>query len=1232
MRLKYLLFLFAALLPAFLVFISPRILAVGDVQSRLLQEVEKALHADVSVDEMNWRWTPLPHLALSNAGIVHSDYELRLPKTRIYPAWSALLTGRIRVAGIDFISPEAKINSSFYNAVKNGSAQLPPINITIDKGTLSLAGYSNHHLRTKETTFSDIEFKLRKKSGQLKFTLQSRTTFADAISVKGNIDLAAFSYAGTLESRKFELPQLIETDNPIIRPLPSAVDFKCDIIGEGVKTVQVLFSGNIPSFSLQRLDAPVSFVFDQADLLLEKKDNELSAKIYQLTMREPDISFSGEVRRYFGADPELPFYLLDLAAEKIDLTDIRHRLLALLGDNSITTTVCNVVRDGRAKSATYRFDAPLSGFAFIEKMLINVDVDQARIHVPAVDLDLAESSGPIIIENGEISGHDLTSRLGNHYGSNGSFALGLAHDNHLFKLDLDIDADLAELPTTLHHLIHNENFRKEVLKFSSNGRKMGHLTIGDDLRNFSVDVRIPDLTDSEIRYSRLPWPFLFHGGMLHIQDDRIEWEKIAATAGLHEIHESTGRLSWDDPKVPFVLDNLRAELDVGSIYEQLAAYPAVKNTLLAGLIDVDGTAVVEKGTASGNILDPKEWQYNLSGEVSDMSFKSDKLQEEIFINKATVAIGDKTASFSNGEITFLGSPFSFSAGLNHTFFRQWQGWIELGGTVTPEVGNWLQGKKWIPESFFPKIPCDVKKIKINFSESDLAITGTLSNKSLTGVPVETLLDVAVIEGRHQSTRLHFFSYPKDAVITITGDHRYDSLIIDFQGTIDKQTVSAIFDSSFLLDGELEGFCKITFPMRKSDSFSFEGRIEARDLEWLWGDFLRRISFTRLSITGDKEKMIVHDLGLFFEKEEATVNGAINFSAASITPDLVLHSESLSQNTITRFIEDLSVFLKKSREKDSDKENGKMVRKLSGKLEIKAEEFIFAETIKEGKSLSYKLIPLSGIFDFSGPESVTLILGDTKFCGLEIDGTLKWRKNRSSNQFFLKNPESGQTLLEDFIACSGVKHEIITGPFQVKAALTDDNGTLSAGTFHLVSNGGVLKRMTLLSKIFTLINFTDLYQGLLTTGFNYKLLEIDGHVAENLLILDKAVMEGEGMDIIVQGNINLHDLQSDLTIFIVPFKSIDKIINIVPLIGRIIGGKKRHIITYPVKVSGNLRDPEISVLSPTAIGKAAVDFLFDTLTLPLDLLPIPPSPQQDTLPGGDGEQGINMNPQQEEEKK
>ena len=74
--------------------------------------------------------------------------------------------------------------------------------------------------------------------------------------------------------------------------------------------------------------------------------------------------------------------------------------------------------------------------------------------------------------------------------------------------------------------------------------------------------------------------------MLHIQQDRLEWQDVQAETGLHAIHATSGRVSWDDPQIPFAIENLAGELDAASLYQHLDAYPQVRDDLLAGLTGV----------------------------------------------------------------------------------------------------------------------------------------------------------------------------------------------------------------------------------------------------------------------------------------------------------------------------------------------------------------------------------------------------------------------------------------------------------------------------------------------------------------------------------------------------------------------------------------------------------------------------------------------------------------------
>ncbi|MDP1991995.1 MAG: AsmA-like C-terminal domain-containing protein [Syntrophales bacterium] len=1199
---KYKITLLLLLLLGLLIYTAPRLLSVQEIQSELIGQAGEAMDAEIGMGQMRWVWTPLPHLTLLDATVTHRDYVLRLPETRIYPDWKALLAGRIDLGSIALVAPDLLLNPSFLSPTERQTPSLGRTNVTITGGTVSIPSFAAGQVHVKKLALAGISVKIRNRFDHMAVSLRGSSSFAASLAVEGKYFPGSGAYSGTVKAEKFQLPEMMESATRTITPLPSRVDFNCDISGQGLHAAQVLFDGNIPAFALQRLENPVPFIFDRAKLRLEKKGRDLTAEIIELGLAGQDVTFSGTISRTFGGDALLPFYRLDLAATEIDLNEVRARLLELLGDEHITRTVCDVVRAGRAKSATYTFDAPLAGFKDLMEMTINVDVDNAEIHVPAVELDLSRASGPIIIEDGIIHGSGLTTWLGDHYGSNGSFSLGLSEHNWRFTLDLDIDADLATLPQTLHHLIDDDNFRREVVKFSSQGRKMGHLTIGDDLRNFTVDVRIPDLQGSTVNYERISWPINLQGGMLHIYGHEVEWRQFAAEVGPHKLVECSGNLLWGESGIPFTVNSVAATLEATSFLNELMRYPLIAATLSPSIASAEGRLVVSKGEVNGPFISPADWQYTLSAGLENMIVTSPQLPAPVPVSRGTLEMDRNHVSLADASLTFLDSPLALSATLSHNLFADWSGRLVLDGPISSAQGAWLAGKNWIPALFFPKIPCEIKKFAINFAEEDLDISGTLANKSLSGLPIEAVVEVNVTEGRHMRSSLHFFKKDQDGLVTISGDSRTSAPEIAFQGRLDWETLAAIFTRHTILNGELTGLFKLTLPMQGKNGFSFTGRAEARDLEWLWGNSLRKVAVSRAALRGDREHLRIDDLSFSFENEKISGAGGLQFHPQEVALDLSAHAETLSQHVLTNFIDDFSVFLKKFKGGQEDGDANWLSRKITGGIKLEAEQFQLAETIRGGKAASYKLTPFAGRIDFSDPKVITLFLIDSNFCGLAIDGTLKWRDNGSSKEFLLKNPADSRQLFEEFLPCAGVKTTLISGPFTVNASLTDENGTLSSGTLHLQAENGILQKMDLLSKIFKLINFTDLYQGLFSRGFRYKVLKIDGHVANNLLILDKAVMEGEGMDIIAQGTINLPDLESNLTIFIVPFKSIDKIINMVPWVGRIIGGKKRHILTYPVRVTGNLREPELSMLSPTAIGKAAIDFVFDTITFPLDLLP------------------------------
>ncbi len=180
--------------------------------------------------------------------------------------------------------------------------------------------------------------------------------------------------------------------------------------------------------------------------------------------------------------------------------------------------------------------------------------------------------------------------------------------------------------------------------------------------------------------------------------------------------------------------------------------------------------------------------------------------------------------------------------------------------------------------------------------------------------------------------------------------------------------------------------------------------------------------------------------------------------------------------------------------------------------------------------------------------------------------------------------------------------MVEGEFELEADINGNSDDWHKGDFVLKSSGGIIHKLSLLSKIFSVVNFTEFLTfndlpDITSEGLMYNDLIIKGHIKENILIIDKANLKGKGLNLTGQGSINLQNFTGDFTVFVAPFKMLDSVITSIPLVGRIIGGKKGAILTFPVRVEGLMSDPTVTPLSPTAIGKATLDFITDTLTMP-----------------------------------
>ena len=73
---------------------------------------------------------------------------------------------------------------------------------------------------------------------------------------------------------------------------------------------------------------------------------------------------------------------------------------------------------------------------------------------------------------------------------------------------------------------------------------------------------------------------------------------------------------------------------------------------------------------------------------------------------------------------------------------------------------------------------------------------------------------------------------------------------------------------------------------------------------------------------------------------------------------------------------------------------------------------------------------------------------------------------------------------------------------------------------------------------------------------------------------------------------------DVVVLVAPFSTLNWIIRHIPIVSNIMGGT---LISIPVRVSGDLTNPDVTFLSPKAVGSRILNIFENIIKLPADII-------------------------------
>jgi hypothetical protein len=337
----------------------------------------------------------------------------------------------------------------------------------------------------------------------------------------------------------------------------------------------------------------------------------------------------------------------------------------------------------------------------------------------------------------------------------------------------------------------------------------------------------------------------------------------------------------------------------------------------------------------------------------------------------------------------------------------------------------------------------------------------------------------------------------------------------------------------------------------------------------------------------RNKVRMNTTDLTWGESRLTLIGGMILSKNETLLDLTLTADAIDWGQVKRMVD-------YAEQKSKDPASLLSKRELLGTLKVQADIFNYE---------TYSVNPLQADLSFK-PDKVVITVNQAAVCSISFKGQLK--VNDQTLEIFLV-PTAVNQMLAPAVSCITDQQHLAVGTFNLNGQLLskgkpDEFLQSLSGEVAFSAEKGRIYRLGPLAKILSILNVTEIYRGVIPDltgeGFAYHSLTIRADLKGGKLIMQECAIDGVSMGIACEGNIDLSKKKMDLIILVAPFKTVDRLVKFIPLIGHILGGK---LISIPFRAKGELTDPDVIPLHPTAVGSEVLGILQRTLKLPITIM-------------------------------
>jgi hypothetical protein len=1212
-RFFWLLGAFVALVVVLLVTLTillPRFINSADFKKRIATRVSEQMGGRVTFEAVDLSIFPLLHVVIRQASLtIPAKTAGTIESLHVYSEILPLLTGKVRISKVHLNAPDFDLNLP--PMAEKQAAEPPAFSLDTLRGQLPsqldfLAAkapglvVSMEKARVRFLDGDRRRFVLTGINGRVVLPPESvqidiacGSDFWEKASVRARLRAEDLTGEARMELTNFRPGRLAEYLTQADAPLgsESVLGLTVDVATDRLRDVKGAFQGSIPNLTIPQEGEDLVIRAKTLAGTFELDEDKTLFSLTELRCDYPEVDTSASLM----VDRAAQQVSFKIEGRDVDVASTRRTVLGLAGGVPAVRKVFEIVRGGQVPLVT--IETRGGSFADLKKldnMRIEGRMLDGKVRPPTFTADVEDVRGDVVIAKGILEGQNLVGRRGTAWGRNGTLRVGLKGKDGPLQLDIEIEeSDISTLPAELSPFIKSASFRNEMKRIKGlQGKATGRLTLGETLAAIKTRVEVSQLSLSA-RYDRIPFPVKISEGAFSFGDGAIAVKGLRGRFGKTSFAKLAATLGLKKEPI-LAVESGAFRIAMEEIFSWLSSIQRL-NVVLGDLAMERFTGVIRFRDVKikGPLLAPERWNWDARGDVRDLAVKTGLFPAEIKMpagkfhlveeaERQQATLKDAQFMVQDSSLTVSGTLDDYYKGLNRVD-------ITLTGSVGAESIEGLSDYvdlptmvdlKWSPMSF-PSARLLWERDRMTSFEGDLVIDqGPNIALSLLLKPDELHIKNLLIQDQESRA-------------TFTLHARPSALEFRFGGNLTQATLDRIFLDTEFRAGRMKGDLQANINLTQLTASTAQGSLMAQDFVMPVNQE-EPVRIEEVALMADGSHVRV-DSGRFSCGENIiALIGDLTVSPEGLTLDLDVSSPEFDLERIQALFE--------SEDEDGEPDEPWEAPKipLQGELRFKT------DTLKV-KDFIWR--PFQADVTFGTDRVLVKVPETSELCGIAIPGTLEFTPQQISLAF---QPAAEDKELEATIDCIFAEERKIKGRFDFKADISAEGeveGLLKAleGDFEYYARDGHYQKDVAMKRLLGFLNITEVFKGKVPDfekeGFKFNSMKLRGVFQEGKLTLQEGALDSPNMRIACSGNIDYIEEQLNLKILVAPLKTVDSIVNIIPLIRRIFN---QGLVTVPVSLTGPWKDPKVETMAAKDVGEGLVGIMKNTVTLPVTIFePIMP---------------------------